>query len=172
MAMIRIWHASRDPYHCAFRLVRLLLNSAGMRVAFERLRLLDLFLLFPVALHDVSMPKIVRDRFRDLEIPKAADLFVRLPGNAILAQDLRLYQTTAASQLAARGLLSTEPLEGGYAQLEIRCLPSDLLERANQKNAAEAGLIEFLTRDLDVIPLAGKDGLFRRAGVASWDRLS
>jgi hypothetical protein len=172
MARIRIWHTSRDPYHCAFRLIRLLLKSAGTRMALERLRLLDLFLLYPAVLYDVSMPRLVKDQFRDLNVPKAADSFVRLPGTAVLAQDLRLYQNAAASQLVARGLLSTEPLEGGHAQLVIPSLPNDLLMRATQKNAAEADLLEFLTSGLDVIPLTGKDGLFRRAGVASWDRLS
>jgi hypothetical protein len=172
MAKIRIWHASRDPYHCAFRLIRLLLGCDAGRLALDRLRVLDMFLLYPVLLHDVSMPQQVKNKFRTLGVPSASETFVRLPGPAILAQDLRLYQTAAASQLAARGILASEPLETGIAKLKVEAVPSEIVSRAAAKEAERPGLLEFLTVDLDAIPLTGRDGLYRRAAITSWDRLS
>ena len=41
----RIWHSSRDAYHCAFRLLRLLHAADKNQLELERLRALDLLLL-------------------------------------------------------------------------------------------------------------------------------
>jgi hypothetical protein len=172
MAKIRIWHASRDPYHCAFRFVRLLLGRSTQAIVLERLRVLDMFLLYPTLLHGMSMTQEVRARFRDLNIPRASDIFIRLPGPAVLAQDLRIYQNAAASQLAARGILATEKLRSGVAELDPRAVPEDIRVQAVTKDAVHPGLLQFLTSDLAHIPLSGRDGLYRRAGVTARDSLS
>jgi hypothetical protein len=53
MTSFRVWHPSRDAYHCAFRFMRLLVaNEAPLEV--ERLRILDIFLLYPALLHRTS----------------------------------------------------------------------------------------------------------------------
>jgi hypothetical protein len=133
---------------------------------------MDMFLLYPVLLHAVSMPRPIKNKFQLLDVPKESEIFIRLPGPAVLAQDLRLYQTAAASQLAARGILLTERLEAGTAMLNVDVLPRDIRARADTKEEEEPGLCAFLTSDLGSIPLTGRDGLFRRAGVTKWDRLS
>lgn len=171
MTKIRIWHASRDPYHCAFRLIRLLLGCKDQSLAFDRLRLIDMFLLYPVLLHSVSMTRAVKNRFQTLDIPKESEVFIRLPGPAVLAQDLSLYQTAAASQLAAREILNTERLRAGTAALNIHAVPGDIRARVEVKEKEEPGLCGFLTSDLMSIPLTGRDGLYRRTGVTKWDRL-
>jgi hypothetical protein len=53
MTQLRIWHASRDPYHCAFRMLRILAAGASP-MSIDRLRVLDMFLLYPPLLHRVS----------------------------------------------------------------------------------------------------------------------
>ncbi len=169
---IRIWHASRDPYHCAFRLIRLLLSCEARSLGFDRLRLMDMFLLYPVLLHGVSMPQPIKNKFRTLEIPRESEIFIRLPGPAVLAQDLRLYQTAATSQLAARGILMAERLGAGVAVLNMDAVPDDIRARADAKENEEPGLCGFLTVGLSSIPLTGRDGLYRRTGVTKWDQLS
>jgi hypothetical protein len=172
MTKIRVWHASRDPYHCAFRFVRLLLVSTTPAIILERLRVLDMFLLYPTLLHAMSMPQDIKNKFRILQIPRASEIFVRLPGPAVLAQDLRLYQSTAASQLAARGILATEQLVIGVAELKPNAVPEDIYRQATKRDAEIPGLPEFLTNDLAPIPLRGREGLFRRAGVTAKDNLA
>jgi ABC-3C biological conflict system middle component len=172
MAKIRIWYASRDPYHCAFRFIRLLLGCEGQSLAFDRLRVIDMLLVYPTLLHGVSMPRPVKSRFQTLDIPKESEIFIRLPGPAVLAQDLNLYQTAAASQLAARGILRADRLGAGTAALNVDAVPGDIRARADAKEKDQPGLCGFLTSDLSSIPLTGRDGLYRRAGVTKWDRLS
>src|SRR3546814_9854859 len=46
MSEFRVWFASRDPYHCVFRMVRLLC-AKGEAMPLEQLRVLDMFLMFP-----------------------------------------------------------------------------------------------------------------------------
>jgi hypothetical protein len=133
---------------------------------------MDMFLLYPVLLHGVSMPRPVKNKFQTLDIPPESEIFIRLPGPAVLAQDLRLYQTAAASQLAARAILMAERLGSGIAVLNVDAVPTDIRARADAKEKEEPGLCEFLIDDLSSIPLTGRDGLYRRAGVTKWDRMS
>ena len=107
-AKIRIWHAARDAYHCAFRVMRLLHAAGGGAIEFERLRIFDLYLLFPSLLHRMSMPQDMKAQFRALQIANPDEIFVRLPSTASAFQELRIYQTSAANYLAAKELLQRE----------------------------------------------------------------
>jgi hypothetical protein len=52
---IRIWHPMYDPYHCGFRMLRLLSVQPAFEI--EVLFILDFYLLFPFLLHKASMPE-------------------------------------------------------------------------------------------------------------------
>jgi len=81
MVDFRVWYASRDPYHCIFRMIRVM-TAKGEPILLEQLRILDMFLMFPALLHRVSLPSDIKERFRQLRVPAPADFFVRLPGTA------------------------------------------------------------------------------------------
>lgn len=164
MAEFRVWHASRDPYHCVYRMIRLMTARAAP-LAVEKLRLLDLFLLFPALLYRLSMPADVKQCFRQLHIDPPAKTFIRLPSTAAIWQDLQIYQSTALKQLAARGMLKREALEQRVASLEPTHVPAEVLDRAIEQNDREAGLVEFLVNDIAALPTTGKSGLIRRAGL-------
>lgn len=164
MSSFRVWHPSRDAYHCAFRFLRLLVaNDAALDV--ERLRILDMFLLYPSLLHRTSMPQDTKKSFRALEIPAPEKIFLRLPSPAAVFQDLRLYQNSAVAQLVARGLLSTSDLKTGLASPVRTGWPEALAERARRKNAEDGGLTGFLVGAFCEIPLKGRDGIYRKAGL-------
>lgn len=165
MSKIRIWHASRDPYHCAFRMLRLLSAADGDRMELERLRILDLYLLYPPLLHAASMPQEVRASFRALEVPRPEETFIRLPSAAAISQDLRLYQNAALSHLAARRMLKTGTLREGVAELDRTQVPKDISSRAESKNRSDGGFVAFLTRDFARIPLTGRENVYRRASL-------
>jgi hypothetical protein len=164
MANFRVWHPSRDAYHCAFRFVRLLI-AKGEAVELERLRILDVFLLYPSLLHRTSMPQETRRAFRDLSIASPDKIFLRLPSPAAVFQDLRLYQNSAIAQLAARGLVSTDDLKRGMAAASADGWPGTLTERASHKNAEDGGLTEFLVGIFSDIPLRGGESIYRKAGL-------
>jgi hypothetical protein len=78
---------------------------------------------------------------------------------------LRLYQNSAAGQLAARGLIAPAVLRKGQAVLDRKTMPAALLNRVTQKNVAEDGLVRFLLGDFSAQPLRGKDSFYRKAGL-------
>jgi hypothetical protein len=164
MSNLRIWHPSRDAYHCAFRMLRLLIAS-GRRIELERLRILDMYLLFPPLLHRTSMTREIKSQFTELGIEKPDRMFIRLPSNAAVFQELLLYQNSAIGQLAARGLFSSSDLKKGAAVLEERALPSVLRDRVVRKNSSENGLVEFLVGAFSALPLRGVESVYRRAGL-------
>lgn len=164
MSEIRIWHASRDAYHCAFRILRLLVAAAD-KIELERLRILDMYLLFPALLHRASMPRSVKNAFGTIDVEKPDEKFIRLPSSASVFQDLRLYQNSAVGQLAARNLLDPGALKKGAAVLTPDSMPLDLLARVQSKNAADQSLISFLLGPFATQPLRGTESIYKRSGL-------
>jgi hypothetical protein len=164
MANLRVWHASRDPYHCAFRLLRLLAAKKN-EIELERLRILDMFLLYPSLLHRSSMPLAVKDRFRNLDIEKPESIFMHLPSPASVFQELCLYQNSAVAQLTAKGLISPEDLNERNVKLLHSEVPLELRERTETKNREDGGLTAFLVGPFSTIPLRGPESVYRKVGL-------
>lgn len=164
MADFRVWYASRDPYHCIFRLIRILVSN-GKPMPIEQLRVLDMFLIFPVLLHRLSLPEDIKERFRKLKIETPAKFFVRLPSNASIWQDLQIYQSTAMKQLTGLGLLNRDSLRDHLASLDASLVPDEVMERVSIQNQAAAALMRLLTNDIASLPMSGNSNLFKRAGL-------
>ncbi|RYG31664.1 MAG: hypothetical protein EON93_12570 [Burkholderiales bacterium] len=131
----------------------------------ERLRILDMFLLYPSLLHKTSMPQDTKKLFRELDVTAPDKLFVRLPSTAAVFQDLRLYQNSAIAQLTARGLFSTDDLKMRLASPPSTGWPDTLVRRALHKNADDGGLTSFLVGAFSDIPLRGRESIYRKAGL-------
>lgn len=162
MANFRIWHASQDPYHCAFRMVRLLLASTS-QISIERLRVLDVLLLYPALLHRVRLTEELKKQLRNISIERPEQSFIRLPSLASVWQDLQIYQSVALKHLVGRGLLQREALLDKVASLDERYVPDEILNAARSENRQQMGLLALLTEGLSALPDAGADGLMRRA---------
>ena len=133
----------------------------------ERLRILDMFLLYPPLLHRTSMPSDTRKLFTSLGVQKPEKIFLQLPSAAAIFQDIRLYQNSAVAQLMARGLVSTRDLKQGLLGLVVDSLPGDLVERARERNAADGGVVRFLVGAYAGQPLRGSESIYRKAGLPS-----
>lgn len=166
MADYRLWYASRDPYHCIFRMIRLLAAKSGP-IPIEQLRILDMFLMFPSLLHRLSLTDELRRQLRTLDIAPPAKTFVRLPGTASVWQDLQIYQLTALKRLAGLGILKRESLEVHEACLDRSQTPVELLRHASRQNASAEALMRFLVDGLGALPTSGSQGLIRRAALPS-----
>lgn len=166
MVEFRVWYASRDPYHCIFRMIRLLAAKDDL-LLLEQLRILDMFLMFPSLLYRMKLTVELREKLKSLAVKTEAESFVRLPGTASVWQDLQIYQLTALKQLAGLGLLNREALLERKARLDASQAPTDLLRHAMELNATCSALMRFLVDDLAILPMAGSEGLVRRAGLPS-----
>lgn len=164
MTPIRIWHASRDVYHCAFRMMRILVHRSEP-MPLERLRTLDVFLLYPSLLHRVSLPTAIKEQFRQLDLVSPDKLFIRLPSTASIWQDLQLYQSTTLTNLGGRGILKAATLRDGRADLDAAVIPAELRKRIDATNAEQALLMDFLVGALSTLPMTGREGLPRRAAL-------
>jgi hypothetical protein len=123
-----------------------------------------MYLLFPPLLHRTAMPSEVRRQFNLLGIERPEQKFVRLPSNAAIFQQLRLYQNSAVGQLAARGLIIPAILKKGSAVVDRSAMPSTLQSRIAQKNSSD-GLVGFLLGPFSSLPLRGGESMYRRAGI-------
>lgn len=136
-------------------------------ILLEQLRVLDMFLMFPVLLHRLSLPADIKERFRQLTVPTPATFFVKLPGTASVWQDLQIYQSTALKRLTGLGLLKRDALRDRYASLEIELVPEEIMNKAIAQNEVEGALTRFLVDDIGSLPMLGKNGLVKRAGLPS-----
>jgi hypothetical protein len=166
MGDFRVWYASRDPYHCIFRMIRLM-TAKDEPIPLEQLRILDMFLMFPVLLHRLSLPVDIKERFRQLKVTTPANFFVRLPGTASVWQDLQLYQSTALKRLTGLGILKRDALRDHYASLDTTMVPDEIMTQAKAQNELAQPLIRLLVDDVASLPMTGKNGLVKRAGLPS-----
>ncbi len=166
MSSYRVWYAARDPYHCIFRMIRLLQARDGS-IPLEQLRILDMYLMFPSLLHRLTLTSELREKLRSLRIESPAKSFVKMPGTASVWQDLQLYQLTALKRLAGLGILHREELLERNARLDRAQTPSKLLEHAASQNETGKPLLNFLVDELGSLPMSGSEGLVRRAGLPS-----
>lgn len=164
MSELRVWHSSRDAYHCAFRMMRLL-SYRKNALPLELLRVLDMYLLYPPLLERMSLPMEIKKRFRSLNLPPIAKMFVRLPGTAAVWQDLQIYQAAAIQQLAGRDLLKRDSLREQLAMLEGDAVPAKFDARIRDKNENQKALVAFLVDDIGSLSLRGPDNLYKRAGL-------
>lgn len=164
MASYRVWYAARDPYHCIFRMVRLLQARDGS-IPLEQLRILDMYLMFPPLLHRLRLTSELRENLRAVGVEPETKSFVKLPGTASVWQDLQLYQLTALKRLAGLGILHRDDLKVRNALLDRAQTPSTLLRHAASQNEADRPLVNFLVDGLGSLSMTGKEGLVRRAGL-------
>lgn len=165
-ARIRLWHASRDAYHCAFRLLRAVSAQSDSQMHVEWLRIVDLYLLYPPLLHRVSLGKEMREQLNATGIPTPKDLFIDLPSSASIFRDLRIYQNTAVQHLAARTILDKVQLGSGMAVLQKGQIPIELQTNVARCNVGDQHLLAFLMRLMSTFSLSGSDSIYRRAGLS------
>lgn len=131
----------------------------------ERLRILDMYLLYPPLLHRLSLPTAIKEKFRELKIENPKTTFMKLPSNASIWQNLQVYQSASLKQLVGRGLLDQSAFQNKVARLLRDNLPTELAERVGVENAEDSKLISLLVEEMSVLSMTGSGGLIRRSGI-------
>ncbi|MER8979456.1 hypothetical protein NKH97_11245 [Mesorhizobium sp. M0870] len=134
-------------------------------MSLDRLRVLDMFLLYPPLLYRISLPSPVKAQFRELRLEAPENVFVRLPGTASIWQDLQLYQSTALTHLGGRGILRSGEIQQRRADLNAELVPEDLWKRVQWANDQERALMIFLVEGLAPVPTSGTDNIFKRSAL-------
>jgi hypothetical protein len=152
-----IYHPAFDSYHAIFRSLALLEELPNVPYEIERIRILDFYLLFPIALKHVVFPQNVvqyrrrllrkTNRYESVEDPRR--IFGRIEP----------YQMAAFRFMAATELIDGNTFAAGKIQRTALNLPNRLAEDLSKFKATNSDLIELLAGAFRQISLYGPAGL-------------
>ena len=154
------YHPALDPYHAAFRMLRILSLSPTLTYETDRLRILDFYLAFPSLIDSIRVPPTLRSRRKRVTPPDNKYKFNGEP--SFVFTQMRTLQEMALQLLASSGLVDRNTFQHGRVRVDLTKLSNDLQRSIEGRNALEAELVAFLVSDLAAIPLTGKDGLKHR----------
>ena len=90
------------------------------------------------------------------------------PSAQLIFGRMAVYQISAMSTLAVKGILSQEHLQQSQISFDLSFASEELLQQCSLKNLAEKDLVEvFTTLDVDY-HLLGKDGLKHRTSLMEY----
>ncbi len=158
-----------DPYHAAFRFVRLhLACDISARLPFDMLRILDFYLLFPFRLQsmkffsdDTSWRKVSRSY--EGQAP-----YGMMPDDNSLFARMEPFQRAAAASLVHSGYLFANAWDANEIQFTGEGLPKSVTARCAELNARAADLVDVLCQLKSRYPLGGRDGLKDRTGLLEY----
>ncbi|AMX95904.1 MULTISPECIES: ABC-three component system middle component 5 [Mesorhizobium] len=155
-----------DAFHAVFRFLRLR-NVLGPSeaLAYDKLRILDFYLLFPHKVRDIRLTA-QHQKFKKLSDRYAfTKPYGELPDARLVFERMRPMQAAAIQTLAAKSLVSVDAL----AQKEVRAtgstIPRSLAERVAEINESQSDLMDFLATLASDYPLQGDNGLKARTGL-------
>lgn len=169
--MIRLWHPMKDPHHCTFRILTLLTYRQDHTLGKAKLSLLDLFLLFPHYLNDISLPDLIRRQCRDAGVPKKKESFVHLPDLRLIYRELQQYQKTALVRLVGKAIISHTAYENNEISLVENSIPAPLMEHIETRITKDEMLLDLIANQIASLPLEGPDSLLRKTGLEMGGKL-
>ncbi|RUX02691.1 hypothetical protein EOA30_17585 [Mesorhizobium sp. M8A.F.Ca.ET.059.01.1.1] len=151
-----------DPYHSAYRILRLLsaVKKNG-RLPIDKIRLVDYYLLFPFRAEAIRLKREHRKYKAIAKEYEHQRPYSELPDDKTLFDRMAPMQEAAFETLAKAGLLSQEALNSGWIEAGAKPPPS-LEARIAAANETDASLISFLELLLVDYELLGPDGLKAR----------
>lgn len=158
-----------DPYHAAFRFLRLHLGcDLSTKVHFDKLRILDFYLLFPFRLQSMKLmagdtgwrktSKSYEDRAPYGMMPDDLSVFARMEP----------FQRAAAASLVHSGHISAEGWEYSEVAFTDETLPETVVDRCNDLNNHNDEIVKILCAIKARYPVGGRDGLKDRSGLMEY----
>ncbi|PYS68407.1 MAG: hypothetical protein DMF73_16855 [Acidobacteria bacterium] len=152
-----IYHPAFDSYHAIFRSLTLLDELPSGQYEIERIRILDFYLLFPVALKHVIFPqRAVQYRRRVL---RKVNRYEQIEDPQRIFGRLEPYQMAAFRFMAATELIDGEAFASGKIQRTSLALPNQLADDLSKFKSTNSDLIHLLTGEFRQISLYGPAGL-------------
>ncbi|WP_296080930.1 ABC-three component system middle component 5 [uncultured Agrobacterium sp.] len=158
-----------DPYHAAFRLVRLhMACGITTRVPFETIRILDFYLLFPFRLQSM---RFLDDDKSWRKVSKAYSdqaPYGMMPEDIVIFSRMEPFQRAAASSLVSSGYLVPEAWDQNEVQFTQEAIPDPLRLRCSELNNRMKDIVEILCQIRISYPLRGRNGLKDRTGLLEY----
>jgi hypothetical protein len=158
-----------DPYHAAFRFMRLhLACDIRLRLPFDTLRILDFYLLFPFRLQHV---KLFSEDIRWRKISKSYENRVPygvMPDDNSVFARMEPFQRAAAASLVQSGHLSVDAWDLNEVQFTTENLPPTVKARCAELNTRMADVVGILCEIKARYPIGGRNGLKDRTGLLEY----
>lgn len=155
-----------DPYHAAFRFVRLRQGcQLTGKTHFDMLRILDFYLLFPFRLQNMSFFSSDRSWRRISKTYENRKPYGGLPDDASIFSRMEPFQRAAVTSLVKARILSVDAWDNNQIEFLDADLPSDLLGRCAELNESMNDVVEILCALKERYPLLGRNGLKERTGL-------
>lgn len=132
-------------------------------VEYDRLRLLDLYLLFPEFARAIRLPRSALAWRRRL--PVRANQYWSTCDRLLLFRQMTPIQKCALSLLEATGLIAQDP---GSRQWSVVNGQHPIVTSAVERNREDGVVVAFLAEVLLPLRLTGRQGLKARTGLMEW----
>jgi hypothetical protein len=160
------YHPALDPYHAAFRMLRLIRELELGKTEIDTLRILDFYLVFPALIARMRLPRQLMKSRRTLE--QRANHYHFSGDPRIVFHRMEAGQRAALRRLAATGIIQRTGLEEGMVLRTPKELPHTLMELMETRSARDCDLIDCLKLIAGRIPLKGSNGLKARSGLLEY----
>ena len=160
-----LYHPLLDSYHCALRTLSLISDSDIDQIEWDRLRLLDLLIVFPHTLREMRVPApFVSWKITLKEVPEP---YETLPKLTRVFYQVAEIQLEAMRLLAASGLIERVALQEGHIRIIKPSGPQErALEAATSKlRHRSERWYRYIVECLVSYPLNGSGGLKERTGL-------
>lgn len=157
-----IYHPMFDPYHCALRMCYTIKDSEITEMEWDRLRLLDFYVMFPHLIAAIRLPRELRSSRAMLKLSLPYESY---PEPTRLFLQLSVIQDTSVRLLAAGGLIHPESLEMGNVAATDNDLRGQLDELGKSLSYRDSEWYSVLIKRIGKLPLNGKNGLKERTGL-------
>ena len=154
------YHPALDPYHGAFRTLRILVAKPDQSYYRDQLRILDFYLLFPALVGAMRMPKGALKYKRAFQ--QRANRFWFTGDAKLVFKKMGPIQYQAFDLLFAAGLVDPQDYRQGRVTLTPEAKNTTLVMRAADANVDDQQLVSFLTSELGELSFTGRDGLKAR----------
>lgn len=166
--MIQIaYHPAFDAGHATFRFSRLKLGLGLTVIEFDKLRILDFYLLFP---HRAAAVRLAQSDLAARSLAKQTERnagYSTMPSDPVLFGRMEPAQIAAVQTMATSGALDEEALVEGIVKFEPFEAPEDLELRVVAANAENPQALEIV-KTLSAYPLLGSGGLKDRSGLLEY----
>lgn len=160
-----LYHPATDFYHCWMRFASVLCECGKDGAEFERIRIIDFFLCFPLEICECKLPSTHSAKLRNKvkQIPKSYE-----DHNSVRQAFAQMgkIQRQVAMDMVAKGIVQPERYREGILTPSLVPPACELLQSAAQEwEARNQEWHQLAVNVLLSIPLNGKDGLKSRSGL-------
>lgn len=156
-----------DPFHAAFRVLRLVAYKGRTPTQLMRLKVLDLFLVEPRRCLEIRLSPPLK-RAAKLAATNQPTIYGQRPSSTVLFNRMSPMQDAAIQTLVSQGFLDGDAFSQGQILVGDITIPRNLAARIAHVNVLQASLMKFLYSDLDDVPLDGPKGLKDRTGLGEY----